>query len=130
MMCNISRADKSGTQFPETCLLSILTKQAIEKCNFGFMPLRGENIKEEVTMLKRGRKLLEIYRALMLNPKVVLLDEPLSGLTAQESQVVLELVRSMRTAQLRSGRFCWSNIICPAFCRSRTGSWYWQKGRW
>ena len=61
--------------------------------------LREERHKMAGDLSFGHQRLLEIYRALMLNPKVVLLDEPLSGLTAQESQVVLELVRSMRTAQ-------------------------------
>ena len=42
------------------------------------------------------QRLLEIYRALILNPQVILLDEPLSGLTLQEAQVVLDLVKAMR----------------------------------
>jgi len=41
------------------------------------------------------QRMLEIYRAWAMNPRVMLLDEPLSGLTESERQVVLQLVRRM-----------------------------------
>jgi len=41
-------------------------------------------------------RVLEILRALAVEPKVLLLDEPLSGLSGDEIDAVLELVRSAR----------------------------------
>jgi ABC-type branched-subunit amino acid transport system ATPase component len=42
-------------------------------------------------------RVLEILRALAVEPKVLLLDEPLSGLSGDEMDSVLELVRSARS---------------------------------
>ncbi len=45
------------------------------------------------------QRLLEIYRALTGDPRVMLLDEPLSGLTREEADVVLGLIREMRAQE-------------------------------
>ena len=42
------------------------------------------------------QKMLEIGRALMANPKVLLLDEPAAGLTAPEVAVLVKLIRKIR----------------------------------
>jgi ABC-type branched-subunit amino acid transport system ATPase component len=42
-------------------------------------------------------RVLEILRALAVEPKVLLLDEPLSGLSGDEIDAVLELVRAARS---------------------------------
>ena len=44
-----------------------------------------------------GERVLEMLRALAVEPKVLLLDEPLSGLSSDEIDAVLELVRSARS---------------------------------
>ncbi len=42
------------------------------------------------------KKLLELARALMLNPRVVLLDEPAAGVAPPMVQVLVEVIRSLR----------------------------------
>lgn len=46
------------------------------------------------------QKLLEIARALSSRPKLLLLDEPVAGLTAAESQEVARIVRTLRESGL------------------------------
>lgn len=54
---------------------------------------------ERISSLPYGpRKLIDILRALMTDARVVLLDEPSSGLDASERRVVLGLLHSIRLA--------------------------------
>ncbi len=73
-------------------------KEAVQKAQkmLEGSPLRNEADKPAGDLSFGHQRLLEIYRALILNPQVVLLDEPLSGLTRQEADVVLNLVNNMR----------------------------------
>jgi branched-chain amino acid transport system ATP-binding protein len=43
------------------------------------------------------RKMLEIARALALEPKVLLLDEPVAGMNPTETGFVMELVKNIRS---------------------------------
>lgn len=57
----------------------------------------GDVCQTEAGALSYGqRRLLEIARALMTRPRVLLLDEPVAGLNAGESAQVATLVRSLR----------------------------------
>ena len=52
---------------------------------------------EEARNLPYGKqRLLEIGRALALDPKLLLLDEPAAGLTAPDIQVLMEIIRKIR----------------------------------
>lgn len=57
----------------------------------------GKFSNDPASTLPHGRqRFLELARALASDPKLLLLDEPVSGLNAQEAESVHEMVRSLR----------------------------------
>ena len=59
-------------------------------------PIVGERWSERAGALSGGQqKLIEIARSLMLDPKLILLDEPTMGLDAKARHLVFETVRSL-----------------------------------
>ncbi len=59
----------------------------------------GEVLREEASALTpRARRLLEVGRALATRPRILLLDEPIAGLTGSEIDELVEIVKLVRTA--------------------------------
>ncbi len=59
-------------------------------------PLVGERRGERACELSGGQqKLIEVARALMLEPRLILLDEPTMGLDPKARHVLLELIREL-----------------------------------
>jgi branched-chain amino acid transport system ATP-binding protein len=59
-------------------------------------PLIGERRREQAGALSGGQqKLIEIARALMLEPRVILMDEPSMGLDPKSRKVVFESIRTL-----------------------------------
>jgi ABC-type branched-subunit amino acid transport system ATPase component len=59
----------------------------------------GKRLHAEASALTpRERRLLEIGRALATRPRVLLLDEPVAGLTGGEIDELVEIIRQVRTA--------------------------------
>ena len=59
----------------------------------------GRRLHAEASALTpRERRLLEIGRALATRPRVLLLDEPVAGLTGGEIDELVEIIRQVRTA--------------------------------
>jgi branched-chain amino acid transport system ATP-binding protein len=69
-------------------------RRAEELLSFVGLQQRRDHLARNLTYGER--KMLEIARALALDPKVLLLDEPVAGMNPTETGFVMELVRSIR----------------------------------
>lgn len=66
---------------------------------FEIFPLLAERPSEKAGNFSGGQqKMLEIGRALMMQPKIILLDEPSLGLAPKMARLVFETVRQLRQA--------------------------------
>ncbi len=70
-------------------------QKARELLAFVGLERRQESLARNLTYGER--KMLEIARALALEPRVLLLDEPVAGMNPTETGFVMELVRKIRT---------------------------------
>ncbi len=59
----------------------------------------GDQLNEDASALTpRARRLLEVGRALATRPRILLLDEPVAGLTGSEIDELVEIIKLVRTA--------------------------------
>ena len=76
---------------------------------------RGDRV---ASALSHGeQRQLEIAMVLATQPEVLLLDEPLAGMGAEEAARMVELLRRARAASTRS---CWSSTTWTRCSRSPT----------
>jgi branched-chain amino acid transport system ATP-binding protein len=81
--------------FNRTGLTAAAKKAALDVLEFTGMAARRDTFAAELTPPEKRR--LEVARALATQPKLLLLDEVMTGLTPTEAQAGVQLVREIRT---------------------------------
>jgi len=72
--------------------MRIKVREALERYGFGI----GANV--VVARLSRAeRQMVEMTKALLTNPKILILDEPTASLTERETRVLFELIRTLKS---------------------------------
>jgi len=89
IMQNVKLAERFGKQFKSK-------DSRIERIlNFVNLSHKANKMAYETSLFER--RLLEIAMALATNPKIVLLDEPLSGLSSEELKFGMDLIERIRS---------------------------------
>jgi branched-chain amino acid transport system ATP-binding protein len=94
------------SQMPENFLAALLNAPSFRRTESA-LDRRAMELLERVGIAERSAQVagglpygdqrkLEIARALAIKPRILLLDEPTAGMNPQETQQVLELIRSLR----------------------------------
>ena len=71
-----------------------MRRKALEALEF--VGLRGKEFAEAKSLPYGQQRLLELARALVSDPKLLLLDEPAAGLNAAETEVLVDLLFQIR----------------------------------
>ncbi|MGZ3613367.1 MAG: ABC transporter ATP-binding protein [Thermodesulfobacteriota bacterium] len=82
---------RPGSQRTEEAALRLKALEALE-----FVGLRGKEFAEAKSLPYGRQRVLELARALVSDPKLLLLDEPAAGLNAAETQALVELLFQTR----------------------------------
>lgn len=87
----------------------------IERSSFGFVQKQRQRVKEALNWLGQGhldpdmpvsrlslgkQQLVEIARALVIQARVVILDEPTSSLTAEDAQALFNVIRKLKESNI------------------------------
>jgi ABC-type branched-subunit amino acid transport system ATPase component len=80
-----------GSQKAEEAALRLKALEALE-----FVGLRGKEFAEAKSLPYGRQRVLELARALVSDPKLLLLDEPAAGLNAAETESLVELLFQIR----------------------------------
>ncbi len=80
-----------GSQKAEEAALRLKALEALE-----FVGLRGKEFAEAKSLPYGRQRVLELARALVSDPKLLLLDEPAAGLNAAETEALVELLFQIR----------------------------------
>lgn len=71
-------------------------QRALATRELDFVGLAGREDQIATTLAYGHQRRLEIARALMLNPRLLLLDEPMAGMNTAEKDELAELIRAVR----------------------------------
>ena len=82
---------RPGSQRTEEAALRLKALEALE-----FVGLRGNEFAEAKSLPYGRQRVLELARALVSDPKLLLLDEPAAGLNAAETEALVELLFQIR----------------------------------
>jgi ABC-type branched-subunit amino acid transport system ATPase component/ABC-type branched-subunit amino acid transport system permease subunit len=82
---------RTGSQQAEEGAMRMKALQALE-----FVGLRGKEFAEAKSLPYGRQRVLELARALVSDPKLLLLDEPAAGLNAAETEALVELLFQIR----------------------------------
>ncbi len=94
---------------------------------FAYFPRLAERRSQAGGTLSGGeQQMLAIARAMMLEPKIILLDEPTEGLMPRMVSQISEIVDALHR---KASRSCWSSRTCRSRSRRASASTSWRRAR-